>query len=206
GTGPTAAPPPAPPPGAAPDTRPVAAGTTEPAPGDPARFRTAARLIAQAAQALEYAHQMGVVHRDVKPANLLLDARGEVWVTDFGLARLGTDAGVTRSGDLLGTLRYMSPEQALGKPLSVDPRSDVYGLGATLYELLALTPAVTGTDRQELLRQIAAEEPQPPRRLNPRIPVELETSVLKALAEDPAGRYGAAGALGDDPPQLLPAQ
>src|SRR5207248_634209 len=130
-------------PGTSPDTRPMAALSTEPA-HEPCRFRAGARLIAQAALALEYAHQMGVVHRDVKPANLLLDGRGELWVTDFGLARLGSETGVTRSGDLLGTLRYMSPEQALGKPLLVDPRSDVYALGATLYELLTLEPAVTG--------------------------------------------------------------
>jgi eukaryotic-like serine/threonine-protein kinase len=203
GTGSTAAPPPALPPGAAPDTRPVAALSTEPAANDPGWFRTAARLIARAAEALEYAHQMGVVHRDVKPANLLLDARGELWVTDFGLARLGSEAGVTRSGDLLGTLRYMSPEQALGRPALVDPRSDVYALGATLYELLCLEPPFAGSDRQELLRQIAAEEPRPLRRVNKAVPVELETVVRKALAKDSSERYSTAGELADDLERFL---
>src|SRR5207248_4531000 len=108
------------------------------------------------------------------------------WVTDFGLARLGGEAGLTRSGDIVGTLRYMSPEQALGRPALVDPRSDVYALGATLYELLGLEPAVPGGDRQELLRRIAADEPRPPRRHNRAVPAELETVVLKALAKDPA--------------------
>src|SRR5437763_15676049 len=124
---------------------------------------------------------MGVVHRDVKPANLLLDARGRLWVTDFGLAQVQTDARLTATGDLLGTLRYMSPEQALAQPVGVDHRTDVYSLGATLYELLTLEPAFPGRDRQEILRQIALEEPRPPRRLNARIPAELETIVLKAM-------------------------
>ena len=92
----------------------------------------------QAAEALEHAHQLGVVHRDVKPANLLVDGRGNLWVTDFGLAQLQSDAGLTMTGDLVGTLRYMSPEQALAKRVVVDHRTDVYSLGATLYELLTL--------------------------------------------------------------------
>src|SRR5262249_30789433 len=116
-------------------------------------FRTAARLTAQVADALEYAHDAGVIHRDIKPANLLLDAKGNVWVTDFGLAQVSADAGLTRTGDLLGTLRYMSPEQAAGRHLQVDQRSDVYSLGATLYELLTLEPVFQGSDRQALLEQ-----------------------------------------------------
>src|SRR5205823_9734351 len=98
-----------------PDTAPIAALSTQKSPRDKAHFRRLAELVAQAADALEYAHSMGVVHRDVKPANLLLDEAGHLWVTDFGLARLGAGAGLTASGDLLGTLRYMSPEQALAK-------------------------------------------------------------------------------------------
>jgi tetratricopeptide (TPR) repeat protein len=141
---------------------------------------------------------MGVVHRDVKPANLLLDAGGHLWVTDFGLARLGDGAGLTVSGDLLGTLRYMSPEQALAKHGLVDHRTDVYALGATLYELLTLRPAVGGEDKQEVLRRIAFEEPTPPRKLDKAIPAELETITLKALAKDPAERYATAGELADD--------
>jgi WD40 repeat protein/serine/threonine protein kinase len=161
-------------------------------------FRGVVTLGVQAAGALEYAHQMGVVHRDIKPANLLVDARGNVWVTDFGLAHCQSQAGLTMTGDLVGTLRYMSPEQALAQRVVVDQRTDVYSLGATLYELLTLEPAFTGRDRQELLRQIAFEEPRPPRRLNPAIPTELETIVLKALAKNPDDRYGTAQELADD--------
>jgi serine/threonine protein kinase len=111
-------------------------------------FRTAARLGGQAAQALEHAHQMGIIHRDVKPGNLMIDGRGNLWVTDFGLAHIQSDSKLTMTGDLLGTLRYMSPEQALGQRVVVDHRTDVYSLGATLYELLTLKPAFDGRDRQ----------------------------------------------------------
>jgi hypothetical protein len=141
---------------------------------------------------------MGVVHRDVKPANLLVDDDGHLWVTDFGLARLGDGVGLTATGDLLGTLRYMSPEQALAKHGLVDHRTDVYSLGATLYELLTLRPAVGGDDKQEVLRRIAFEEPTPPRKLDKAIPPELETVTLKALAKDPAERYATAAELADD--------
>jgi tetratricopeptide (TPR) repeat protein len=128
----------------------------------------------------------------------MLDARGKVWVTDFGLARLESAASVTGTGDLVGTLRYMSPEQALAKRAVIDHRTDVYSLGATLYEVLTLQPAFTGNDREELLRQIACEEPKPPRRLDRAIPRELETIVLKALEKDPANRYATAQELADD--------
>src|SRR5262249_53295256 len=117
-------------------------------------FRTVARLVAQAAEALAYAHGLGIVHRDIKPANLLVDDRGGLWITDFGLAQFHPDAGRTQTGDLLGTLRYMSTEQAGGHRLLIDHRTDVYALGATLYELLTLRPIFDGTDRQTLLRQI----------------------------------------------------
>jgi WD40 repeat protein/serine/threonine protein kinase len=180
------------------ETAAAAIATTERTPHDAVYFRRAADWSAQAAEALEHAHQLGIVHRDVKPGNLMIDGQGKVWVTDFGLARTGTDAGLTLTGDLLGTLRYMSPEQALARHAVVDQRSDVYSLGATLYELLTSEPAFPGTDRQELLRQIAFEEPRPPRRLNPSLPVELETIVLKAMAKDPAERYGTAHELADD--------
>src|SRR5262249_43236756 len=146
------------------DTSPVAARTTHLSQSDKGRFRRIAELVAQAADALEYAHAMGVVHRDVKPANLLLDDGGHLWVTDFGLARLGDGAGLTMTGDLLGTLRYMAPEQALAKHGLVDHRTDVYALGATLYELLTGRPAVGGTDRVEILHAIAVEEPTQPRK------------------------------------------
>src|SRR6266851_8385448 len=113
-------------------------------------------------------------------------------------ARLGTDAGLTMTGDLLGTLRYMSPEQAMAIRVIVDHRTDIYSLGASLYELLTLEPVFSGHDRQELLRQIAFEDPKPPRRLNNAIPAELETIVLKAMEKSPADRYATAQELADD--------
>jgi serine/threonine protein kinase len=164
----------------------------------PSFFQAVAQLGVQAAEALEHAHAQGVVHRDIKPANLLLDAAGELWVTDFGLARFPADAALTLSGDLVGTLRYMSPEQALARRGLVDQRADIYALGATLYELVTLAPVFDGQDRQELLRQITFEEPVPPRRLNRAVPVDLETIVLKALAKEPADRYATAQELAED--------
>jgi WD40 repeat protein/serine/threonine protein kinase/tetratricopeptide (TPR) repeat protein len=161
-------------------------------------FQNAARLGIQAAEALDHAHQQGILHRDIKPSNLLVDARGNLWITDFGLARLQSEASLTMTGDVLGTLRYMSPEQALAKRLLIDHRTDIYSLGATLYELLTLHPVFEGHDRQELLRQIAFTEPRPLRKLNPSTPRELETIVLKALAKDPASRYATAQGLADD--------
>jgi WD40 repeat protein/serine/threonine protein kinase len=180
------------------DSPAAAALSTERSRRSQAFFRAVARLGLQAAEALEHAHQLGVVHRDVKPANLLLDGRGNLWITDFGLARLSSDAGLTMTGDLVGTLRYMSPEQALAKRVPIDHRTDVYSLGVTLYELLTLEPAFPGADRQELLRQIAFEEPRPPRRLDRAIPQELETVVLKAMAKNPNDRYATAQELADD--------
>jgi hypothetical protein len=164
----------------------------------PDYFRSVARWVVQAAEALEHAHRYGVVHRDIKPSNLLVDGAGQLWVTDFGLAQFQSDAALTLTGDLLGTLRYMSPEQALAKRGVVDHRSDVYSLGATLYELLTLEPAFGGRDRQELLRQIAFEEPLPPRRRNPAIPVDLDTIVGKAMAKAVEERYATAQELADD--------
>jgi serine/threonine protein kinase/tetratricopeptide (TPR) repeat protein len=175
-----------------------AAAPTRRSTGDAAYFRTVAGLGLQAAEALEHAHQLGVVHRDVKPANLLVDGRGHLWVTDFGLANVQGNAQLTLTGDLVGTLRYMSPEQALGQRLGIDHRTDVYSLGVTLYELLTLEPAFAGSDRQEVLRRITTEEPPPPRRLNKAIPAELETIALKAMEKNPADRYATAQELADD--------
>jgi tetratricopeptide (TPR) repeat protein len=186
------------PPASATDTPKAAALSTERSSRSPAFFRTVARLGIQAAEALEHAHQLGVVHRDIKPGNLLLDLRGNLWVTDFGLARFQTGAELTMTGDLVGTLRYMSPEQALAKHFAVDQRTDIYSLGASLYELLTLEPPFDGKDRQQLLRQIELEEPQLLRRLNHSIPDEIETIVLKSLEKNPADRYGAAQELADD--------
>ncbi len=166
-------------------------------------YRSVARLGIQAAEALEHAHEYGVIHRDIKPGNLMVDAHGHLWVTDFGLAQFQTDAGLTQSGDLLGTLRYMSPEQASGQRLAVDHRTDIYSLGATLYELLTLHPPFEGSNRHMLLHQIVNEEPIPPRAYRKSIPAELETIVLKALAKSPAERYASARELADDLSRFL---
>ena len=170
---------------------------------DRAYFRTVARLGVQAAQALDYAHREGVLHRDIKPANLLVDLRGHLWVADFGLARLRGDSELTRTGDLIGTLRYMSPEQTLARRVPIDHRTDVYSLGVTIYEMLTLRPAFGGNDRAQILRRIAEEEPRLPRRLNRRIPRDLETVVLKAMAKEPARRYQSAGELAEDLERFL---
>jgi serine/threonine protein kinase len=184
--------------GQAAESAPVAAAPTERAPREAAYFRRAAEWGIEAAEALEHAHQLGIVHRDVKPGNLMIDGQGKLWVTDFGLAQTAAASELTMTGDLLGTLRYMSPEQALARRVVIDQRTDVYSLGVTLYELLALQPAITGNDQQELLRQIAFEEPRPPRRLNKAIPTELETIVLKAMEKNPPDRYATAQELADD--------
>jgi serine/threonine protein kinase/Tfp pilus assembly protein PilF len=165
---------------------------------DAAFFRTVAQWGIEAAQALEHAHQLGVIHRDVKPGNLLIDGRGNLWVTDFGLAHIQGDHQLTMTGDLLGTLRYMSPEQAQGSGAAVDQRTDIYSLGVTLYELATLEPAFAGSDRQQLMRQIAYEEPRPPRFWNRAIPAELDTILLKAIEKTPADRYATAQDLAND--------
>ncbi len=151
--------------------------------------RDVARLARQAAEALEHAHANDVLHRDIKPSNLMIDDHGQLWITDFGLARVRGGLDLTQTGDALGTPRYMSPEQALGRRAPLDGRTDIYSLGVTIYELLTLRPAFSGDDRLEVLRQIAQDEPMPPRKLDPTIPVDLETIVLKAMAKSPADRY-----------------
>ena len=166
-------------------------------------FERVAGLGRQAALALEHAHQAGIVHRDVKPGNLLLDLRGQLWITDFGLAQVTGDAGLTITGEMLGTLRYASPEQVLARRGIVDHRSDIYSLGATLYELLTLRPPFDGRDRNALIRQIADDEPASPRSLEPSIPAELETIVLKALRKEPADRYATAQEMADDLQRFL---
>jgi eukaryotic-like serine/threonine-protein kinase len=165
--------------------------------------RIVAGLGRQAAEALAHAHDLGVVHRDVKPANLLIDKRGHLWITDFGLARLGGFSDLTLSGEVVGTLLYMSPEQAMGTKRLVDHRTDIYSLGATLYELLTLRPAHSGESRDEVLRRIIHVEPQRPRQLASRVPVDLETIVLKAMSKEPADRYATARDLATDLDRFL---
>lgn len=161
------------------------------------RYDSAARIAAQVAEALEYAHQQGVVHRDVKPSNLLLDGEGKVIVVDFGLAQFATDNQLTMSGDLVGTLRYMSPEQVQGSK-TVDARTDIYSLGLVLFEVLALRPAFAQEDRQQLLQAILESSPPFLRQLNPHIPRDLETIVLKATARQRQHRYQTAREFADD--------
>ena len=175
-----------------------AKATTRPAPQDAVYFRRVAEWGISVAEALEHAHSLGIVHRDIKPGNLLIDGAGRLWVTDFGLARTVNDSGLTLTGDLVGTLRYMSPEQALAKHGLVDHRTDIYSLGVTLYELLTLWPAIDGLDREELLKKIAFDEPAGARQLNGAIPVELETIVRKAMSKESAERYATAKEVADD--------
>jgi serine/threonine protein kinase len=161
-------------------------------------FKLVAAWGVQAAEALEHAHQCGVVHRDVKPGNLIVDVQGNLWIADFGLARCQSEANLTVTGDLVGTFRYMSPEQVLGRRAEVDHRTDIYALGATLYELLTLAPVFASTDRQELMHCIADEEPAAPCKLQKAIPRELETIVLKALEKARESRYASAADLAED--------
>ena len=150
-------------------------------------FKAVATLAVQAAEALEHAHQMGVIHRDIKPGNLLIDAHGKLWITDFGLAQFHA-GGLTVTGNLPGTIRYMSPEQATGQRVMLDHRTDIYSLGITLYELVTLRPAFDDTDGRVLVRHIATEEPPAPRSIDRAIPQDVETILLKAMAKAPAER------------------
>ncbi len=175
--------------GAAPPPAPAAsaAGTSRlSAQPDATYFRSVARLAAEAAEALAYAHAQGVLHRDVKPSNLLLDAHGTLWITDFGLAKADDADDLTRTGDIVGTLRYMAPERFDGQ---ADARSDVYALGVTLYEMLTLQPAFADSDRARLIKRVIQGASARPRQLDPFLPRDLETVVLKAMARDPGDRY-----------------
>ncbi len=177
----------------------------EPPPFDPPRgpayFRWVAKVARESADALAHAHEQGVIHRDVKPSNLLIDAKGSIWVTDFGLARRLADPGMTHHDSLLGTPRYMSPEQA--RTGTIDGRTDVYSLGATLYELLTLRPPFDGKTAAELIDQIGQQEPVPPTKIDRRVPRDLETVALKALAKRPSDRYATAGELFEDLERFL---
>ncbi len=160
-----------------------------------AYFRSIARIGAQAARALEYAHERGILHRDVKPSNLLFDQDHKVWVTDFGLARDASAEGLTAPGDAVGTLRYMGPERFSAR---ASARSDIYSLGVTLYELLALRPPFAAPDRASLVNAVLHSSAVPLRRLDPSIPLDLETIVAKAMDRDERRRYERAELLADD--------
>jgi hypothetical protein len=159
------------------------------------RARFCARIGVQAASALHYAHGQGTLHRDIKPANLLLEANEHLWITDFGLAKALEAEGLTHSGDLLGTLQYMAPEQFEG---SYDVRSEVYALGLTLYEVLVLRAAFAGKTRSELMERIRTQRPEPLRRLCPEVPEDLVVVVEKAMAREPNDRYRDAHELEQD--------
>lgn len=179
------------------DTQPTNALTTSYAHDRQAYFKQIARLGIRVAEALQYAHSEGILHRDVKPSNLLLDQNDDVFLTDFGLARIGEGGELTATGDIVGTLRYMSPEQLEPNRL-VDYRADIYGIGATLYELLATQPMFTESDRSKLLKQVLDEQPKPLRQIDPAIPRDLETIVHKCIARLPIDRFASAADLAED--------
>src|SRR5215469_2008445 len=167
--------------------------------GAPQRPRDAAVLTQTLARAVQYAHEQGIVHRDLKPANVLVTTGGTVKITDFGLAkRLDIDSGYTHTGQVMGTPSYMAPEQAAGLVRSIAPATDVYALGAILYELLTGRPPFRGASMLETLEQVRQRDPLPPSQLQPNTPSDLETICLKCLQKDPAKRYVTASELADD--------
>jgi serine/threonine protein kinase len=161
----------------------------------PAYWRSIARMALQIADALDHAHTQGTLHRDIKPGNLLVDADGTVWVADFGLAKALDQDGAPQTGGVVGTLRYMAPEQLAG---TADARSDVYSLGLTLYELATLRPAFAETSRTTLVSAMTRESPRAPRQLCPCMPRDLETIILKSVAREPNARYASAATLAAD--------
>jgi serine/threonine-protein kinase len=170
--------------------------------GAPQPPRAGAELVERLARAMHHAHQQGIIHRDLKPANVLLTADGTPKITDFGLARRAQSERLTQTGQVLGTPAYMAPEQALGRP-AADPRIDVYALGAILYETLTGRPPFQGETPLDTLEQVVAREPVPPRLLQPKVPVDLQTIALKCLEKAPDRRYGSAQELADDLARFL---
>src|SRR5215475_8958152 len=166
---------------------------------EPMPLRRAAELIAKLARAVHYGHEHGILHRDIKPGNVLLDKKGEPHLTDFGLARLiETESSVTQTLDVLGTPSYMAPEQAVGNNAAVSSATDVYGLGAVLYQLLTGQPPFAGGTTYETIKLLESTEPRPPRLLNPKIDRDLNTICLKSLEKDPKRRYSSALSLAED--------
>ena len=167
--------------------------------GKPQPVAEAARIVATLASAMEVAHKRGIVHRDLKPANVLIAADGTLKVTDFGLVkRLEDDSSQTRTGSILGTPSYMSPEQAKGETHNVGPAADQYALGAILYELLTGRPPFQGASVLDTLDQVRKKEPVPPSQLQTKVPRDLETICLKCLEKDPSRRYPDVTALAED--------
>src|SRR4029077_1037695 len=173
-------------------------GTSSGLSADHRYFDTVAGMIADVADALDHAHKNNVLHRDIKPSNLLMAPDGRLSINDFGLARMLEQPGMTMTGEFVGTPAYMSPEQLTAGRTPLDHRTDIYSLGATLYELLTLQPPFRGDRRDQVLAQILHKEPIPPRKLNRKVPVDLETICLKCLEKDPDLRYPTAGQLADD--------
>jgi serine/threonine-protein kinase len=166
---------------------------------EPMPIRQAAELIAKVARIVHYAHEHGILHRDIKPGNILLDAKGEPHLTDFGLARLiESQSSITQTLDVLGTPSYMAPEQAAGNNTAVSSTTDVYGLGAVLYQLLTGQPPFAGGTTYETIKLLLDNEPRQPRLLNPKIDRDLSTICLKCLEKDPNRRYSSAVVLAED--------
>ena len=162
-------------------------------------IRQAAELIAKVARTVHYAHEHGILHRDIKPGNILLDAKGEPHLTDFGLARLvESESTVTRTLEVLGTPSYMAPEQAAGNNTKLTSATDVYGLGAVLYQLLTGHPPFAGGTTYETIKLLLETEPRPPRLWNSKVDRDLSTICLKCLEKDPQRRYSSALALAED--------
>src|SRR5437667_7604501 len=166
---------------------------------EPIPLRCAVELIAKVARTVHYAHEHGILHRDIKPGNILLDAKGEPHLTDFGLARLvESESTVTRTLEVLGTPSYMAPEQAVGNNAAIGSVTDVYGLGAVLYQLLTGQPPFAGGTTYETIKLLLDTKPRQPRLLNPKIDRDLSTICLKCLEKDPQRRYPSALALAED--------
>jgi eukaryotic-like serine/threonine-protein kinase len=172
--------------------------------GEPLASDRAAGYVRKIARAVHYAHSRGVIHRDLKPQNVLIDSEDEPRITDFGLAKqVGMESGLTLTGAVLGSPSYMAPEQAQGHPDQVGARSDVYAIGAILYELLTGRPPFRAATLTETLRQVVDSEPATPRSLNPGIEPDLDTICLKCLEKDPASRYGSAQEVADELDRFL---
>jgi serine/threonine protein kinase len=164
----------------------------------PNRYKRIARLFAEAAEGLAHAHGLGIVHRDIKPQNLLLGADDHLHITDFGLARLMDEPGMTMTSEIIGTPAYMSPEQIAAGRGDVDARTDIYSLGVTLYEALTGRRPFDGVTYERVIAQVLHQEPIPPRKIEPSVPLDLETICLRAMEKDPARRFPSAAAMAED--------